>query len=205
MSPETLIVALHPYHITFARRLSRKHLPISGILISGSMARKTRTREHIIASQSVAHIEGFIAACGFTSERFVHDYGYDLNLYTYDADGGIENGNILLQLKATDHLVVLKDSKTISQIVDWADVTFWQNETMPVILIVYDASRKDAYWLYTQEAIENSLRLQEPSERRRVRLHLSKDNVVNEAAIKRFRRMKQIVQGQLEGKVKHYG
>ena len=168
-------------------------------------ARKTRTREHVIASQSVAHVERFIFARGFTAERFVHDYGYDLNLYTYDDQGGVENGSILIQLKATDHLHILKDGRTISFAVEWADIAFWQNETMPVILIVFDARREEAYWLYVQEAIENSSRLQRPAGRSKVRLHLSKDNVVSISAVERFRQMKQIVRKQLEGKVKHYG
>jgi len=170
-----------------------------------SVTRKTRTREHVIASQSVAHVEKFIFGCGFTAERVVHDYGYDLNLYTYDANGGVENGNIWLQLKATDHMTVLRDGKTISVTVDQADVTFWQNETMPVILIVYDARREEAYWLYVQEAVENSNLSQKAKGRSKIRLHLNKDNVVNEAAIERFQKMKQNVQKQLEGKVKHYG
>ena len=46
------------------------------------MQRKTRTREHVIASQSVAHVEKHIAAAGYTAERFLNDYGYDLSLYT---------------------------------------------------------------------------------------------------------------------------
>ena len=168
-------------------------------------ARKTRTREHVIASQSVAHVEKFIFGRGYTAERVVHDYGYDLNLYTYDANGGVENGNIWIQLKATDNLTVLRDGRTISLAVDWADAAFWQNEIMPVILIVYDALRDEAYWLYVQETIENSPPLQRAKRGSKVRLHLSKDNVVSEEAIERFRRMKQIVQEQLEGKIRHYG
>lgn len=168
-------------------------------------ARKTRTREHVIASQSVAHVERLIFARGFTAERIVHDYGYDLNLYTYDDVGGIENGNILIQLKATDHLTILQDGETISLAVDWADVAFWQNETMPVILIVYDARREEAYWLYVQEAVENSPRLQNPAGRSKIRLHLSKNNVVGDAAIERFREFKHIVLSQGKRHIKHYG
>ena len=172
---------------------------------ANARARKTRTREHVIAGQSVAHVEKFIFGCGYTAERVIHDYGYDLNLYTYDASGGVENGNIWIQLKATDNPTVLRDGRTISVAVDRTDLAFWQTEIMPVILIVYDARQEEAYWLYVQEALEASHLLSKAQGRGKTRLHLPKDNVVNEAAIERFRRMKQIVQEQLEGNVKHYG
>lgn len=123
------------------------------------------------ASQSVAHVEKFIFGSGYTAERVIHDYGYDLNL---------------------------------SIAVDRADAAFWQTEIMPVVLIVYDARQEEAYWLYVQEALEASNPLQR-AQGRSNRFYLLKDNVVHEAAIERFRRMKQIVQEQLEGKVKRYG
>ncbi len=47
-------------------------------------------------------------------ERIEYDYGYDLLIFTYDAEGEIENGQIYIQLKATDSLSTLADQKTIS-------------------------------------------------------------------------------------------
>src|SRR5438128_12076179 len=66
--------------------------------------RKRRTREHIIADLGVHHVEGPILRCGFTAERIVHDYGLDLYMTTYDADGQPESDWVLFQVKATDHL-----------------------------------------------------------------------------------------------------
>ena len=166
--------------------------------------KKTRTREHIIASQSVAHLESFVFACGFTAERVVHDYGYDLNIYTYDPQGGIENGNIYVQLKATDHLTVLADGKTITQTMDSADILFWLGEIMPVILVVYDALNKEAYWLYVQESVVPARPLFIPAGQSSVTLRLSKENIVNEKAVERFRELKNAVLAQ-KGAIQHNG
>jgi len=74
---------------------------------SETPARRTRTREHVIASQSVTHVERFIVAAGHTAEKFVSDYGYDLSLYTYAPNGGVEPGSVLIQIKATEVLGTL--------------------------------------------------------------------------------------------------
>ena len=66
--------------------------------------RKKRTREHIIADQSLAHVQQFVANAGFTSEAVGKDYGYDLTVNTFDRDGFIEAGSILIQLKASETL-----------------------------------------------------------------------------------------------------
>ncbi|BAZ08938.1 hypothetical protein NIES4071_07440 [Calothrix sp. NIES-4071] len=78
------------------------------------MARKKRPREHIIADLSVNYVERYVFLCGYSVERIEHDYGYDLVIFTYNAEGEIENGQIYIQLKATDSLSLLADQKTIS-------------------------------------------------------------------------------------------
>ena len=69
-----------------------------------AVARKRRTREHIIASISRNYVERFILAKGHTSERRIDDYGIDLNVGTFDEDGYPEGGLVRIQLKATDQL-----------------------------------------------------------------------------------------------------
>ena len=68
------------------------------------MPRKRRTRQHVIAELSVNYIERQALLSGFSVERIEHDNGVDLMLFAYNADGEIENGHILVQLKATDDL-----------------------------------------------------------------------------------------------------
>src|SRR5688572_26776003 len=100
--------------------------------------RKRRTRGHVIADLGVHHVEGPILRCGFTAERIVHDYGLDLYMTTYGADGEAENGWVLFQVKATDHLTRTADGATVLSRVERADWNRWMAETYPVVLIVYD-------------------------------------------------------------------
>src|SRR5690349_12272288 len=66
--------------------------------------RKRRTRQHIIADQSVNHLERFIIDEGHVVQRVEHDYGYDLILLTFDATGYAEPGYATLQIKACERL-----------------------------------------------------------------------------------------------------
>src|SRR5262249_9730749 len=70
----------------------------------GEGKRKRRTREHVIAALSAHHVEGLALRCGYTVERVVADYGYDLLLATYNEGGEVEGAYVLLQLKASDSL-----------------------------------------------------------------------------------------------------
>src|SRR5947208_4975170 len=72
--------------------------------LHGGAERKRRTREHIIADLSVHHVEGLALRCGYTVQRIVADYGYDLWLATYNEAGEAEADYNLLQLKASDSL-----------------------------------------------------------------------------------------------------
>src|SRR6267378_4239654 len=114
--------------------------------------RKQRTREHVIADQSVNHVERFIIDVGHTAQRIEKDYGYDLLLFTYDEQGYSEPDFLSLQLKAAESLTAV-DSDYVFDL-DIRDYNLWMLETMPVILILFDASRGRAYWL----AVKNYFR-----------------------------------------------
>lgn len=150
------------------------------------MARKKRLREHIIADLSVNFVERYVFLCGYSVERIEYDYGYDLVIFTYNAEGEIENGQIYIQLKATDSLSLLADQKTISFTLARSDLEIWLFEPMPCILVIYDARESQAYWLYLQAYFESleGFDLSEVGESITVRL--SKDNILNRQAIKIF-------------------
>jgi hypothetical protein len=65
---------------------------------------KRCTRAHVIADLSVHHLEGQVLLCGYAMERVAHDYGINLELFTLNKKGEIEEGKVLLQVKASDHL-----------------------------------------------------------------------------------------------------
>jgi hypothetical protein len=62
--------------------------------------KKRRTREHVIAELGVNYVQRHILLRGHSSELIFHDYGIDLLMFTYNADGEIENGHVEIQVKA---------------------------------------------------------------------------------------------------------
>jgi hypothetical protein len=116
--------------------------------------RKLRTREHILEDLSVNYVERRIFLCGFAVNRMLTDYGLDLMMLTMNDGGEIENGYVMLQVKATDQPDIPKGSKTISLRVEVADLKYWQGEDMPVILILYDGQKDKAWWLYVQSYLD---------------------------------------------------
>src|SRR5262245_5190224 len=74
------------------------------VIPAGPIPRKQRTRQHVIADQSVNYVERFIIDQGHTTQRVTQDYGYDLILFTYDAAGYVEPGAAFIQLKGSETL-----------------------------------------------------------------------------------------------------
>ena len=113
--------------------------------------RKRRTRAHVIADLSANHVERHVLLAGYTVEHIHKDYGYGMTMSTYDPNGQIENGQVLIQLKATDHLRTTARGRAAACRVDVADLATWRHEWVPVILILYDASIDRAHWLCVQK------------------------------------------------------
>ena len=67
---------------------------------------------------------------------------------TYDNEGYVEAGFILLQLKATDSIRKIENNTYVSFTISIKDYRLWTAEGYPVFLIVYDAIDRNAYWLY---------------------------------------------------------
>ncbi|WP_208344933.1 DUF4365 domain-containing protein, partial [Aetokthonos hydrillicola] len=164
-----------------------------------------RLREHVIADFSVNYVERYAFLCGSSVERVEYDYGYDLLIFTYDDQGEIENGQIYIQLKATDSLSILADQKTISFTLTHSDLELWLFEPMPCILIVYDAQDGQAYWLYLQAYFENLDEFDISKTRESITIRLPKANILNQEAIKKFAKFKNDVLSQLQGVIRHNG
>jgi len=153
--------------------------------------RKIRTREHIIADISENDFERIALMKGFSTESTFHDYGYDILLSTYDKSGEIENGFVLVQLKATDKLPLIKNGTVISFPVDRRDLDLWLNEFYPVILVVYDAQKKKGYWLYVQEYFKLQPRFSIEKVKSYVNVHIPVENKISKGAMTKFKRFKE--------------
>ena len=147
--------------------------------------RKRRTRAHIIADLSVNHVEKCVLQCGWIVQRFSPDYGLDLMMTTFDRYGEIENGDVRLQIKATDSIKIVASQKAIALRVEWRDMVYWLNEARPVILVIYDAKTDRAWWLYLNEALREEGRSGALSTTLTVRIPLA--NVLDVEAVRQFR------------------
>ena len=151
--------------------------------------RKLRTREHVLADLSINHVERQILLRGFASNRLTTDYGIDMLMYTYTDVGELERGHALFQVKATDRLQVLQDGQTIVSRIEVADLKAWEDERVPVILVVYDGQNDKAYWLFIQAYLaeknvsgDDLLTAQD-----RVTVRIPRTNRLNRKAIGEFR------------------
>jgi hypothetical protein len=166
------------------------------------LAKKRRTREHIIADLGVNHAERIILRCGHTLERFSKDYGIDLVLFMYDNNGEYQNGDVRFQVKATDAIRPVKNG-TIPFRIETAHLRHWLREPMPVILIMYDAARDAAFWLYVQQyfALQGKSALRR--EQNSVTVKLPAENILDDAAVRQFSQFRNKVLAQVFGVIRH--
>ncbi|MGH7169401.1 MAG: DUF4365 domain-containing protein [Gemmataceae bacterium] len=150
--------------------------------------RKRRTRQHVIADLSVHYVEGFILEAGHTAQRLGSDYGYDLLMSTFDEQGYVEPGSIYCQLKAMEMLKARGTDYLYD--LDIRDYNLWIKEKMPVILILFDASRRRAYWLAVQQYFNEDDARQPKKGAKTVRVHVPRRQTVNGRAIAKIRELK---------------
>jgi hypothetical protein len=161
------------------------------------LTRKRRTREHIIADLSVHHVEGHVLRCGWIVERTTHDYGIDLLLITFNRNGEFEEDWVLLQIKASDRLRIRRGQRTLSFRIDRRDLVHWLGQLMPVILIVYDARRDVAYWLYVQNYFRRLKGFKLFSVGKSVTVRVPTGQVLDTAAVRKFRHFRDRIRAQI--------
>jgi hypothetical protein len=180
----------------------RRHcLDIACLSMTKRAGRKRRPRHHVIADLGVAHIERQVLSCGFSVERVEKDYGVDLILFTYDSNGRIENGQVYIQVKATERARQLKRTPAISFHLERAHLEFWLFEPMPVILALYDVTADEAYWLYLQGHFEGNNLAIKGTKTQVVRIDTN--NLVDEQSVRLWARYKADVLAQIAGVIKH--
>lgn len=152
-----------------------------------STPRKRRTRQHVIADQSVNYVERYIIDEGHTAQRLSQDYGYDLLLFTFDEQGYTEPGMAFLQLKASESL---EESRGVYVFdLDIRDYNLWMMNRMPVFLVLFDSSRRRAFWLHVQGYFQKDLTDRPEPTAKTVRVHVPPRQAVNRRAIARMRRL----------------
>lgn len=123
---------------------------------------------------------------GFAVDRVQHDFGIDLYVSTYDDAGAVENGFLLVQVKATDRLSLLADRQTIALRVARADLDSWLGDVLPVILVTYDAQMGVAYCLHVQSYLARLGVATPRGLAGTVTVHLTTTDRLDAAAFRRF-------------------
>jgi hypothetical protein len=164
-----------------------------------------RTREHIIASQSHNYVEKFFIDKGHTVDRPT-DYGVDVLVNTFDGEGYAESGDIRLQLKASDTFKYSSDGSYISFTIEVRHYRHWMKEPMPVFLILYDAKKIKAFWLYIQEYFGSGAGKKPNKKAKKAKSITVRVPVMNEfteQTVDYMRARKAAILRQIEGQVQH--
>ena len=161
--------------------------------------RKQRTRQHVIADLSVNYVERVILDEGHSFERPASDYGYDLVMRTHDPDGFVEAGFVYFQLKSSDNLVAL--GGMVSFDVDVRDYNLWRAEAMPVILVLFDAVKRRAYWLPIQRYFQENPSCRPRTGAKTVRVHVSSRQSVTRRAVRKMRTAKEEILARIKREV----
>lgn len=164
-------------------------------------SRKRRTRQHVIADQSINHVERFIIDEGHVAQRQERDYGYDLLLATFDERGYVEPGAVYLQVKASETLKVSGTDYVFD--LDVRDYNLWMIERMPVYLILFDASRRRAFWANIQQHFAEDPARRPKLGSKTVRIRIPIRQALNRRGIERMRGAKQSILDQDRGVIYH--
>lgn len=161
--------------------------------------RKQRTRQHVIADLSINHVERIILEAGYTTLRLTPDYGYDLILFSYDGLGFAEPGSVYIQVKASETLEMVGIDYVFD--LDIRDYNLWRIEEVPVILILFAASRRRAYWLWAQNYFSKDAFRQPKKGAKSVRVRVPQRQPVARKAVVAWRDIKlQTLQREREAK-----
>jgi hypothetical protein len=144
----------------------------------------------VIADLSVNHVERQVLLCGYSVERVWMDYGIDLIVHTYNRRGEAENGRVLFQVKATDRIRRSKDSVSVLCRLETVDLRFWSGETMPVIVVHYDAMSDLARYVHVQRFLAGHPTLDLRGSARRVTVAIPSSEIFDQKTMKEIARVK---------------
>jgi len=151
--------------------------------------RKRRTRQHVIEEMGVNFLERQVLRRGHQLQRpSLREYGCDATMFHFAANGEIEDGEVRFQIKATDVIRRIHDGRSVVCRVETAHVRYWYWQTIPFVLVQYDAASNRGYWVHLQPYVDSHARLLS-RQRKSVSLHLPVSNVLTVRAIDRFRQI----------------
>jgi hypothetical protein len=160
--------------------------------------RKLRTRQHVLEDLSYNFVEKQVLLGFCTYIRYAQrEYSYDASISTFDEKGELEPENILIQVKASDHLKFSTKNLGFELALDTRDIKLWLEELWPVLLILYDGVNDSGYFIELHEYFkENRLALKDLNKTKTI--FISPKNVFTPQSVKEYRSKK----NQIHGKIK---
>jgi len=107
---------------------------------------------------------------------------------TFDEMGYVEPGPVYFQVKASEVLKAVGSAYFFD--VDLRDYHLWMREELPVVLILFDASRKKAYWLCVQQYFDEEEARRPRKGAKTVRVRVPKSQPMDHAAVKKMRELR---------------
>lgn len=126
---------------------------MSGLAWEGT--RKRRTREHVIEEMSFNFLERKVLQRSHLLARASHrEYGWDATLFHFSPSGEIENGEVRIQLKATDQLDASKPYVACRVSTKDLHYWYWEDQQIPFVLVLYDAQRHRGFWISVRQHVD---------------------------------------------------
>jgi uncharacterized protein DUF4365 len=143
----------------------------------------------VIAEMGVNFLERQVLRRGHQLRRVPQpEYGTDAQMLHFSPETSeIENGWVEFQVKATDNLRLVDQSKSVACTIETSHFHYWcWDIAHPFILVLYDARKNTAYWLDVQnhEPPGADLEVQES-----ITVRIPTRNKLTVTAIDRFRKM----------------
>jgi hypothetical protein len=151
--------------------------------------RKRRTRSHVIEDMSFNFLEYKVLQRNHMLARSTQrEYGWDATLYHFASSGEIENGQVRIQLKATDRIDETKSHVSCRVSTKDLHYWYWEEQQIPFVLVLYEATRQRAFWISVRQHMEY-LGIDLDPEQQTVDLRLPWANRVNVRTIDLMREM----------------
>ncbi len=155
------------------------------------MIKERRGWQHVFESRSEAQLKDVFGSVGWVVERISEDYGEDL--YGRPFENGNPTGNdFFIQLKGTDDVsqYKLKTKEYFSYKISLENLRQWHRFYVPVILVIWDISKRTGYWVHVQpiirsklESKSNWLENKPNSKEPKRKIHIPCSNVLSEGNI----------------------
>ena len=119
---------------------------------------KTATRQDLTGERGIYLIQKICGDMGFPFQRTGFDKGIDGYMEIVDSSTGTATNNIILvQSKATTGGFIAETGEGFDYYCDERDLTYWISGNAPVILVVSNPDRNEAYWVSIKDYFKDLL------------------------------------------------